>query len=202
MLISHAQVVPSSPATGTPVASLSSTDREAMFKLDFFEYYALLERLLLHLLAVFDIKISPQGSLHPLQDTIANGNGNQWSHRFHENVLEALDQTDNPLNPCLGHGDVRRYLGIAKESRNRWKDGEEEELIGSGASRHRRMLQEVDLEVMVGTFLRQLDVAILLAAQHVTSKGIINGMANTSVEDRLDAWDVPMEAMVDAMEWE
>ena len=174
-----------------------------MFKLDFFEYYALLERMLLHLLAVFDIKISPHGSLHPLQDTIANGNGSQWSHRFHENVLEALDQTDNPLNPCLGHGDVRRYLGIAKESRNRWKDGEEEEtLIGSGANRHRRMLQEVDLEVMVGTFLMQLDVAILLAAQHVTSRSIVCGMANASVEDRLDAGDVPVEAMVDAMEWE
>lgn len=44
-----------------PESGMTETDRreaELMFKLDFFEYYVLLERSLLHLLAVFNITVS------------------------------------------------------------------------------------------------------------------------------------------------
>lgn len=76
-------------------------------------------------------------------------------HRFHANVLSALDTPDaTPLHSILGTGMVRDYLGIAKEFRNRWKDAEEKEknevddgLIGS---RYERLLRDLKLESMLG----------------------------------------------------
>lgn len=90
-----------------------------MFKLDFFEYYMLLERALVHLLGVFGIKVTggfgggsdggPKSSFNGNQD------GKQALHRFHANVLESLDDPANPLHQALGQDDVRSSLGRAKE---------------------------------------------------------------------------------------
>ena len=35
-------------------------------------------------------------------------------HRYHANVLEALNRSDNPLHEVLGRGDVRQQLARAK----------------------------------------------------------------------------------------
>lgn len=86
-------------------------EAELMFKLDFFEYYMLIERALVHLLGVFGIKIT--GALGTRQ-----GRREGWEqsdHRFHANVLEALDDYRNPLHEALGKDDARYALARAKE---------------------------------------------------------------------------------------
>lgn len=112
-------------------------EAELMFKLDFFEFYALVERALVHLLGVFGIRIS--GALQPRagSNTFGEDRSNATSpeasglryHAYHENVLSALDDVNNPLHRVLGTGEVRRQLSRAKELRNRWKtavDGQSE----------------------------------------------------------------------------
>ena len=207
-----------------------------MFKLDFFEYYALLERVILHLLGVFDITISPDlakelldphsGVVRPTtdnnDDVSTDGGGPPiigsstydknyfFNHRFHANVLQALDRPTNPLHTVLGVGEVRYYLGIAKESRNRWKDAEEEQVQavvpGSGALKHQRMLKNVDLEVMLASILDALDKAQGLAEGHVKVSGHnFNGVIEVTqagLTMEYDMEDTPLEAMPDAMEWE
>ncbi|KAK3308282.1 uncharacterized protein B0T15DRAFT_508769 [Chaetomium strumarium] len=126
------------------------SEAELMFKLDFFEYYMLIERALVHLLGVFGVDIprgysSPSPSSHNLQYEDGCGgsagagrngnkglNGSVWRsesrarHRYHANVLAALDRTDNPLHGTLGTGEVRAQLGRAKDLRNRWKTAGDE----------------------------------------------------------------------------
>ncbi|KAH8754808.1 hypothetical protein F5883DRAFT_687692 [Diaporthe sp. PMI_573] len=104
-------------------------EAELMFKLDFFEYYMLLERALVHLMGVFGVKITGAFTAASRSGTTGrttNGNGtagqHQSDHRFHANVLEALDDPRNPLHPVLGAGDARYALARAKELRNRWKN--------------------------------------------------------------------------------
>lgn len=85
------------------------------FHLDFFEFYSLLERTLRYVLAVFRIFVTEsRGAAH---------------HNFHQQVLLALDQPGE-LHEVLGTGEVREWLGFAKDVRNRWKDPEEDLLKG------------------------------------------------------------------------
>ncbi|KAL2139387.1 hypothetical protein VTI28DRAFT_5277 [Corynascus sepedonium] len=163
-------------------------EAELMFKLDFFEYYMLIERALVHLLGVFGVAVSRGGvegsssngaegpsrragetppsslSVGDLGDTggrdnekndiLGGGDGDNknykerglgasvWRdrqrHRYHANVLAALDRTDNPLHWALGTGEVRKQLGRAKDLRNRWKTaGEDEDENENDA--HRRL---------------------------------------------------------------
>lgn len=87
-------------------------EAEINFQLDFFEYYMLIERALVHLLGVFGVKITGAfGTRH-----LENRNTEQRrEHRFHSNVLEALDDHRNPLYEALGKDDARFALGRAKE---------------------------------------------------------------------------------------
>jgi len=118
----------------------SNPNGPSMFKLDFFEFYTLLERLLVLLLASFRIPLGDSSVLH----TITNGAtiiGSRHrnlqhqhlqlqlqqqrlvaGHRYHENVLEAYEKEDNPLRAVLGEGEVKVHLKTAKELRNRWKE--------------------------------------------------------------------------------
>lgn len=106
-------------------------EAELMFKLDFYEYYMLLERALVHLLGVFSIHISSApgayagDGLKGRRYATASSN-----HAFHANVLGALDLESNPLHHILGVGEPRRLLGRAKQLRNLWKYVEENEADG------------------------------------------------------------------------
>lgn len=234
LIVSHERVthaMQQAPSVGTP--GPSATEAETMFKLDFFEFYVLLERVLLHLLAVFNISVSPHVMAEnsdsaaktattkddvPVNGTPIIGSSNydrSFTHRFHANVLQALDRPSNPLHVVLGTGAVREYLGIAKESRNRWKDAEEEEeeeeaqgIIGGAipdhrALKHQRMLKNVDLEAMLACILEALDKAQSIAEENVRTGGTRrNGSLEAEVMMEYDMEDAPLEVMPDAMEWE
>lgn len=95
-------------------------EAELMFKLDFFEFYMLLERALVHLLGVFGIKVAGELGARLRNRHTGDRRGDQegWQqspHRFHANVLEALDDPRNPLHGALGANDVRSALARAKE---------------------------------------------------------------------------------------
>jgi len=171
---------------------------EIMFKVDFFEYYALLERVLVHLLACYGMVISADHTTGtvpvpaPLEerdlnrsmhsDAYANENsiiGNSrafhgYTHRFHANVLAALDRPSNPLHPILGTGRVRQYLGIAKEFRNRWKEAEletadsQDQFAGLHSSYH-RILVDLKLDEMLAVLLSALEESRSVASQHLAS---------------------------------
>lgn len=96
-------------------------EAELMFKLDFFDYYMLLERAMVHMLGVFGIKVT--GGLGGRLGGGRNGHhradsgrgGEQSEHRFHANVLEAFHDPSNPLHEVLGKDDVCFALSRAKE---------------------------------------------------------------------------------------
>jgi hypothetical protein len=234
LIISHQRVTQAMQAPTTGPHDSSATEAETMFKLDFFEYYVLLERVILHLLGVFNISVSP----HVVEEQVNHNNVSRddtakdisingapiigtstydrsyYNHRFHANVLQALDRPTNPLHTALGTGDVREYLGIAKESRNRWKDAEEEEsqgiradaIPGSGALKHQRMLKNVDLEVMLACIVEALAKAQGIAEEHIRTGGRgPNGALETlhvGVAMEYEMEDAPLEVTPDVMEWE
>ncbi|KAG8161090.1 hypothetical protein KVR01_009354 [Diaporthe batatas] len=170
-------------------------EAELMFKLDFFEYYMLLERALVHLMGVFGVRITGAfgGTTRPGSRTPnGNGSGNgsrggtprpphaQGDHRFHANVLEALDDPRNPLHPVLGassssggdeglddhpEGDARYALARAKELRNRWKNADEP--ASSGPSAVARPLEDYDLERILESIFAGLEGAYVIAERYV-----------------------------------
>lgn len=233
LIISHQRVTQAMKTPTTGPHDLGAAEAETMFKLDFFEYYVLLERVILQLLGVFNISVSPHVVEEPVSHNVLRDNTakdmpingapiigtstydrSYYNHRFHANVLQALDRPTNPLHAALGTGDVREYLGIAKESRNRWKDAEEEELQGiradaipgSGALKHQRMLKNVDLEVMLACILEALDKAQSIAEEHVMTGGQgPNGALKplqVGVTMEYEMEDAPLEVTPDVMEWE
>ncbi|KAK4100152.1 hypothetical protein N658DRAFT_140436 [Parathielavia hyrcaniae] len=229
------------------------SEAELMFKLDFFEYYMLIERALVHLLGVFGVEI-PRGcaaaatttttttttrshAADTLERTNNNHNeglaGSAWAdtngqrtHRYHANVLAALDRAENPLHWVLGMGEVRVQLGRAKDLRNRWKTAGDEEDHHSregspttrqeGASppegewRTRKIAAPLDsyrLEHMLEVIFGGFDEALRLAEAYV--KGVPLGWGAEPDADMLevdwaaagddaDQWDF----MVEAMDWE
>ncbi|RDW68700.1 uncharacterized protein DSM5745_08460 [Aspergillus mulundensis] len=163
---------------------------EIMFKLDFHEYYALLERALVHLLAVFGVTVSAKNNL-------------PWatSHRYHANVLDALQVKSSPLHTVLGSGNTFDQLKRAKELRNRWKTADlsaDERLRDDFYSATRveevKPLHSYDLaeilKAVLGGIERGYELAEAHVAKHDTSR---NG------HDRVaDDWAF----IVDAMDWE
>lgn len=125
-----------------------------MFRVDFFEWYVLLERCLVGLLGSVGVEVS--SAFDPKRDTgngssamegHVNGRGKGgsnligdskvftagYAHRFHQNVIDALDSKEgNVLHDMLGQGRVREYIGVCKEFRNRWKAVESEDVDGGG----------------------------------------------------------------------
>lgn len=161
---------------------------EIMFKTDFFEWYANLERCLTNLLECFGMVISADfttdsvplfGQTDRFQNTENSIIGDSvafhgYAHRFHANVLAALDRPTNPLHQILGLGIVRQYLGIAKEFRNRWKEVEDEaiepekQLLGIHRSYH-QILADLQLDALLGVILSALDQAQVFTATHLVS---------------------------------
>ncbi|KAH6850407.1 hypothetical protein B0I37DRAFT_428535 [Chaetomium sp. MPI-CAGE-AT-0009] len=232
-------------------------EAELMFKLDFFEYYMLVERALVHLLGVFGVDVprhapGPGSGPGPGRgrgregegsgggvggggggDGSSNNNNNgkglgasvwrEGRHRYHANVLAALDQEENPLHGALGTGEVRAQLGRAKDLRNRWKTAADEpehdqgrggrSPAKGGASpgrewRSRKVAAPLDsyrLEHMLEVIFQGFDEGFRIAEEYVrgerdTDMFESDGRAIdwTVVEDEEDQW----EFMVDAMDWE
>lgn len=168
-----------------------------MFKIDFFEYYALLERCIVHLLAVFNITVSSSSRGRPYTH---NSNSNASLHRYHANVLSALEEESSPLTPVLGSGHVFEQLRQAKELRNRWKtaDMTAEQVLRDpvGDRDVVRPLESYDLEGILSAIFAGLEEGFVRAKEHVR----LCRRGGEDVQDggREEGW----EFMVDAMDWE
>ncbi|KAF2267450.1 hypothetical protein CC78DRAFT_77514 [Lojkania enalia] len=116
----------------------SSKQAESMFKVDFFEFYTLLERYITLCLAVLGVNVSSGSNgigenvnaLRYITNPDLQRTRPLASHQFHANLLTALDQPNSPLASSFGNQDVRIQLSIAKDYRNRWKD-DNEQLTGN-----------------------------------------------------------------------
>lgn len=181
------------------------TEAELMFKLDFFEYYMLLERALVHLLGVFSVVISCGSAAAPPFRPSQHASSN---HRYHANVLEALDNPDNPLHQVLGTGEVRLQLGRAKYLRNKWKTAADDIVVGDGNGNHgsggpavkpSAPVESFDMERMLTAIFDGFDAAFLIAERFVLS-GRGDALNQDQVAMEEERWDY--EFMVDAMDWE
>lgn len=178
-------------------------EAELMFKMDFFEYYMLIERALVHLLGVFGITVTRGAGPRGRQMTDLSGSrwgGGGSEHRYHANVLAALDSRENPLRAALGTGEVRHQLRRAKDLRNRWKTvGEEEkEDEDEGSPRKTGPLESYDLERILSCIFDGFDEAFLLAQAYVYGQG--GGMDVDAEEGGTE--EQQWEFMVEAMDWE
>lgn len=194
-------------------------EAELMFKLDFFEYYSMLERALVHLLGVFGIAV-PRGfssasrrRQEQARARINNGHGNgnrEWSqgdHRFHSNLLEALDDPNNPLHEVLGQGYVRDELARAKELRHRWKNADDVDGLTNG--RNGKAVQDplevYDLDRMLDTTFEGFDRGFLVADTyvHAVQQAVAaNGMVDQSTAAVSENEETQWEFIVDAMDWD
>ncbi|RAH65937.1 uncharacterized protein BO66DRAFT_332835, partial [Aspergillus aculeatinus CBS 121060] len=192
---------------------------EQMFKLDFHEYYGLLERALVYLMLVWNIHVS---RAHPSTHTNTNkiswademNGGGSSNHRYHANVLEALRDLDSPYFEVLGSGERFAHLQKAKELRNRWKyadmDPEERERdpqtwrAGYKAWKDALTpLESYDFDTIFVQILQGLVEAADIAQQRVDELGREAGQDDAAAaaggsESDPDDWDF----LVDAMDWE
>ncbi|KAF3391394.1 hypothetical protein F1880_007732 [Penicillium rolfsii] len=173
----------------------SNSEAQIMFKIDFFEYYALLERAIVHLLAVFNITVSSSSS-----STRGRPYTNGASlHRYHANVLSALEEESSPLTPVLGSGLVYEQLRQAKELRNRWKtaDMTRDEVLRDpvGDRDVVRPLESYDLEGILSGIFAGLEEGFVRAREHVK---LCRRVGEEVEVEREEGW----EFMVDAMDWE
>lgn len=212
-------------------------EAERQFKIDFYEFYALLERCLVCLLGVWGIVIDSSAAVQNLKEndprvtvpTAASesiiGNSHAFhgtSHRFHANILAALDHPSNPLHETLGSGDARDYIGVAKEFRNKWKDVEvrpdeafqgddryEEEWDRSKAKRYEKVLRDLKLDELLGTVLDALELAGREADGEIERLALALGdTANDKIsllsmkESDSDMADAPFELGYDRMDYD
>lgn len=226
-----------------PITSTTGTGKanaaEIMFKVDFFEYYALLERVLVHLLGCYGMVISAdhttanvpvpaptpraEQDLNRIRSKHSNPDPERqtqtretsiigdsiafhgYPHRFHANVLAALDNPSNPLHPILGTGPTRQYLGISKEFRNRWKEieletSEGEDHFAGLHSTYHKILSELKLDEMLAVLLSSLEEARSAASQYLAGIHGSGEVEMVGVDDG-DVWDETM-AVEDAMDWD
>ncbi|CAK7269779.1 hypothetical protein SEPCBS119000_003744 [Sporothrix epigloea] len=206
---------------GSAEQAAAVLEAELMFKLDFFEYYMLCERALVHLQGVYGITISrgTTGATSSTSKGPAAYGGKRPNHRYHANVLESLDRKENPLHEILGAGHVRQQLGRAKDLRNRWKDaddGGDEDAVGLVAGKRPAKtpsppLSSYDLAAILASIHEALDCAFISTRQFVANEASksSNAAAKKSLESlsdmeldskALEAED--WEFMVEAMDWE
>ncbi|KAJ5732298.1 hypothetical protein N7493_003779 [Penicillium malachiteum] len=176
---------------------------EIMFKIDFHEYYALLERAIVHLLAVFNISVSSVGGRGGVQ---VNGGGYQQGagvHRYHANVLQALEEETTPLSPVLGTGPVLELLRKAKELRNRWKTAdmtwEERERDPFENGRPVLPLVSYDFDEIFNGIFGGLEAGYLRARIHVE---LCKKSGDDSDVDSILGTEADWLFMVDGMDWE
>jgi hypothetical protein len=202
---------------GEQEADITKKQAESMFKVDFFEFYTLLERYITICLAVVGVNVSgsaPQTNINALR-YMTNPDLHRTrplaSHAFHANLLDALDDEKCPLHASFGVQDVRVELGLAKDFRNAWKDADERVIASkwdseSGA-RKNITLHDSQLEHMLRTLIRGCEHAY--AVVQVFSKAPINGNGFTTrdfesqsygTEHSGSAEDTPFEYVDDAMD--
>ncbi|KAL6249069.1 hypothetical protein RBB50_004132 [Rhinocladiella similis] len=220
-----------------PKASLGNYDMiidpieaERQFKFDFYEFYSLLERGLVHLFRIWGIVITAsapgqeqdnprQSENQPPGSIIGDSrNFHGSTHRFHANVLAALDHASNPLHDILGTGDTRAYIGIAKEFRNKWKDVDhrpydsfigqdrlEETWDKAKVRRYEKVLRDLKLDELLGSVLGALEEAGRRAEAELRSLEQIAGGVSQKAreadqvrgEREVDMMDAPFESMAD-----
>lgn len=187
---------------------------EAMFKVDFFEFYTLLERYITDCLTLLGFAVSAAAPMHNVNMLryITNPDLHRTrplaTHAFHANLLEALDDESCPLHQSLGVHEVRAQLGIAKDFRNAWKDADANAKRGDqDVDRRDIQLQDLQLEHM----LRAIIVGCEEAHAAVQAYDNINtatgpGLTSRDFEpqayesSRGDVVDTPFEYMDDAMD--
>ncbi|KAF2244839.1 hypothetical protein BU26DRAFT_87318 [Trematosphaeria pertusa] len=198
------------------VLGTNSKQAESMFKVDFFEFYTLLERYITVCLGVLGVSVSataPRTNVNALR-FITNPDLQrrrpEAAHAFHQNLLEALDDENCALRASLGNQEVRIQLGLAKDYRNAWKDADEniaapEKEHHNGESRKNVKLQDLDLERMLRLLLAGCEHAHGVVQGRDPS---FNGNDLTSrdfepeayADDSMETDDVPFEYMCDAMD--
>ncbi|KAF2115358.1 hypothetical protein BDV96DRAFT_76877 [Lophiotrema nucula] len=203
-------------------SGISSKQAESMFKVDFFEFYTLLERFVELSLSILGVTVSSGAIANEIGENvnalkyITNPSLHRTrplaSHQFHANLLAALEQPNGPLYTALGHQDVRIQLGLAKDYRNRWKDDSEKlatvtarnaaDTEAWSASRSSAVkLEELELHKMLAT--------LLAGCQHSLEIVLRDGKPDTNRPssfqmhefELMDVEDgVPIEYMDDAMD--
>lgn len=224
-----------------------------MFRVDFFEWYVLLERCLVALLASVGVEVS--AGFDPSRtgkgdetadlgggweqaggggDAVTGSNSiigdknvfSGYGHRFHQNVLEALDTTEeqgNSLHAVLGVGKFREYLGLCKAFRNRWKDAEVEDNNGDEAhygdsedamrqdeemrferrlKRYQNLLRDLQLDEMLGCMLESLERAKSLVETELRKNGQDVGLPNGSGRPLMGTAQMEMEVDIETEEQE
>lgn len=198
---------------------------DQQFKNEFFDYYVLVERCLLALMACFDhvVRAEHRSDVVPLPSTVTGLDASVYSdtsqrppknalvgdsrvfpgatHRFHANLLEALDDLHNPFHKVLGQGDVRLYVGLAKEFRNKWKQADMvdvEEYIDQEMlrKRYKTIVEDLQLDRMLECILVGLQKASEIAREHVLGTASVLEVDMLAVEDGME---VKAE---DAMDWD
>lgn len=184
-------------ANGVDVSDADVSQAEIMFKIDFHEYYALLERAIVHLLGVFNITVSSRGPRG-----ITGFSNSPTIHRYHANVLHALEQETTPLTPILGSGRVHFLLRKAKELRNRWKtaDMTQEERENDPFEKKEVLpLSAFDFEDILSGIFNGLEEAYVRAREHVD-------LCRRPGEGEGEGEEMESEAdwrfMVEGMDWE
>jgi hypothetical protein len=207
--------VSTSSSTATPATCRKETNTqkkqaESMFKVDFFEFYTLLERYIELCLSILGVSVSanvPRQNFNALRYITNPGlqrTRPEASHAFHANLLEALDSETCPLHVALGNQNVRIQLGLAKEYRNRWKDADENVTTQKWGSEDDEIKRSIKLEDLD---LNRMLITLLAGCEH--AHGVVHDRADVPLTSRdfeprdyetMDTDDAPMEYIDDAMD--
>ncbi|KAL0932892.1 uncharacterized protein CTRU02_211855 [Colletotrichum truncatum] len=188
----------------------NAQEAELMFKLDFYEYYMLLERALVHLLGVFGATVPRDASERWMPPAARNGAAGYSTHTYHENVLAVLQREDNPLREALGSGEVLFHLSRAKELRNRWKYAEEASGAKKEETGRRRErdgtapLESYDLDRIFMHVFAGFDAGYAIAERRVAEdSGVKAGeMGGYDFGKEMEIEEDEFDFMVEAMDWE
>lgn len=190
---------------------------EAMFKVDFFEFFTLLERYITNCLSIFGITVSgaaPQNNVNALR-YLTNPDLHKTrpiaSHAFHANLLEALDDEKCPLHSSLGIQEVRIELGLAKDFRNAWKDADARVISSqwhsdNGKTEKNITLSDSQLMHMLHMIVAGCEQAHEVVQSHTISQSTNHGLNSRDFEPQMydqatsSTEEVPFEYMDDAMD--
>jgi hypothetical protein len=197
-------------------ANFVKKQAESMFKVDFFEWYVLLERYITLCLSVLGVSVSAApatytNALRYITNPDLHKTRPMASHAFHANLLEALDDVNGPLYSSFGVQDVRIQLGLAKDFRNAWKDADGRVIASkwgneTDESRKNITLHDSQLELMLRALLAGCDHAHGVVQAHTNSQPNGSGLTSRDFEPQTFSQsdsmsnDAPFEYMDDAME--